>query len=454
MNSLLAFLETYEPTINAAVGLVTLLAASWGVVQLALLPLLRQASRESQAIDDAKPFRLWASLIDRGRNPHSDLIEQVAIRTLNACLIFVIMATLAWLVVTLFFEDILALSIISLFAFLLSVTAYNVQAAGHSNFARWLLITTVSTYWGFNIVLMGPRVGLEYFLGGLLILPLLLFGKDQKRELYLALLLIALVLPTAMIVRVLIDIDLPRSYSLIGPSYYYFNAIFLAVMVFLILYSYNRSADESFTELEGQMEQTDELIHSLLPAYIAEKVAAQEATVADWHSEATVLFATVHGFESLYKRVSAVQLVEILGEVFGEFDQVVHELGVERINTLGTNYLAATGIAPDLPAQNQALARAALRMREIIARLCRATGHSFSLTVGISTGELVSGVIGEDTLSFDIWGATVELANSMRGTAPSNTIVLNEAAFWRLRSHFTCEPNPGLDGQFLLIEEL
>jgi class 3 adenylate cyclase len=40
---------------------------------------------------------------------------------------------------------------------------------------------------------------------------------------------------------------------------------------------------------------------------------------------------------------------------------------------------------------------------------------------------------------FDIWGETVELANSMRDTAVNNSIVVNEPAYWRLRDQFVVQ---------------
>ena len=49
---------------------------------------------------------------------------------------------------------------------------------------------------------------------------------------------------------------------------------------------------------------------------------------------------------------------------------------------------------------------------------------------------MVSGVLDRARPSFDIWGETVELANSMRDSAHANTIASNEAAFYRLNNQF------------------
>lgn len=453
MHNLLAFLRDNEPAISAAVGLITLLAALWGFMQFAVMPWLagfRSIPVNGTGSTDARQaFRFWASLIDRGLDSRDDLIDQVSVRTLNACLLMIVAATLTWLVISLVSRNIPLLSILNFFAFLFAVCAYNLQAVGKRNMARWLLLIDLSLYWGLNIVLMGSMIGLEYFLGGLLILPLLLFDKSQKRQLFLAVLLFVLTLPAAIYLEGKFDFELPAYYAEITTGYYYVNALVLGAAVLGVLLAYNRSADESFRQLEDQKQKSDELIHRILPAYVAEKVSTQGLQTANWHSEASVMFASVYGFEELYQRVSAVQMVELLTQVFVEFDDLLEKQGIEKINTLGTNYVAATGIDPAHKPAHGALLGAAIEMLKIVDRLSLAVEHRFTLRVGISTGELVSGVIGDARPSFDVWGKTVDLANTLRGSALGGTIVVNEAAFWRLRKHYAFEPCGEEDARYL-----
>ncbi|MDP5071178.1 MAG: hypothetical protein NWQ45_09785 [Congregibacter sp.] len=395
---------------------------------------------------------MWTSLIDRGIDPRSELIAQVSGRTLNACLIITTTVSLILLVVGLLEENV-AISVVNLLVFLQAIASYNLHAHGYALISRWLLITNLTLYWVLNILLMGTMVGLEYCLGGVLTLPLLLFDKAQKKHMYTAITLVLVSLPAAIIAEGQLAGTWPFNSVSIPPGYYYGNAIVLAAFVFLTLYLYNRSADASFRRLEDQQQKSAELIHTLLPAYIAEKVGKRGETVADWHSEASVLFATVIGFENLYQRVSAVQLVEILRQIFEEFDELVDFYGVEKINTLGTNYVAATGIDSSRKASSEQLALVALGMREIVERLSVLMDHPFGLRIGICTGDVLSGVIGEARPSFDIWGRTVELANTMRDDAAHNTIVVNEAAYWRLKKSFVFEQQSGSQSACLLLRK-
>lgn len=457
MDKLLTALEANEPTISAIVGLLTIGAAVWGVLQLAVYPLLssgRSSSGKSSDPRTAEPvFRLWPSLINRGVDPRADFVEQISRRTLNACLIAMVAAALLLLVLSLSVDNV-GLGIVNLFVFLACIVAYNLHAADHPGAARWIFVIAVTLDWNFNILLMGTRNGLEYCLGGVLLLPLLLFDKHQTRQMYLASALIILSLPLAIAVEGRVAGIWPFNTMVPPTHYYHVNSVVLALLVFMALIFYNRSADASFKLLEDREQKTAELIHALVPAYIAQKMPERGNKVADWHSEASVLFATVIGFDQLYKRVSAVQLVELLRQVFEEFDELVEAHGVEKINTLGTNYVAATGIDPGREASTEQLARVALAMRGVVERLSDAVDHPFGLRIGISTGDVVSGVIGDERPSFDIWGRTVELANAMRDDAANNTIVVGEATYWRLKQSFRFDRQTGHEGSFLLLDEL
>lgn len=438
------------------VGLITLAAALWGFVQLGLMPFLASIAStrkltESGIAAPAK-FRLWTSLLDRGVDYRSDLMEQVSGRTLNACLVVTTTVSLI-LLVTALIESNGAISLINLMLFLAAITAYNLHASHLPGASRWLLIVCVTAYWIFNILVIGTMIGLEYCLGGVLMLPLLLFDKQQKKQMYVASILIVLSLPIAIWAESRLEATWPFNSVIVPPGYYYGNAIVLSSFVFLAIYLFNRSADASFKRLEDQQQKSAELIHTLLPAYIAEKVENRGTAVADWHSEANVLFATVIGFDTLYQRVSAVQLVEILRQIFEEFDELVDFHKVEKINTLGTHYVAATGIDASRAASGEQLAKVAIEMQLIVKRLSKRVDHPFGLRVGISTGDVLSGVIGEARPSFDIWGKTVELANTMRDDAANNTIVVNEAAYWRLKQQFAFADRTNDDAPFLLLHE-
>lgn len=448
MNELIDLLSSNEPAISAAVGIVTLLAACWGA-----LLMLWPTRRDSPVRDSVKKQSVWSVLVNRGVNYRDELIDQIAGRTLNACLMVVMASSLTLVLLGLTGQSV-GISITNLVVFVAAVIAYNLHIAGYAQASRWLLIGTGVSFWVMSMLMMGPRVGLEYCMGAVLLLPLLLFHERQWRQVVSACVLIVLSLPVALAIEPVVSQVWPFNEVEVPEGYYYVNVVVISVLVFATLFSFNVSADFSFYQLEDRQQKASELLHSLLPAYIAEKMRGDGETVARWHSEATVLFATVTGFENLYKKLSAVQLLELLRDVFEQFDALVAEHGVEKINTLGTNYVAACGIDPSMRSTPEDLARVALGMRKAIERLSADVDHNFGLRVGMSTGEVVSGVIGEDRPCFDIWGGTVELAHSIQMEESTSDIIVSDSTYWRLKKSFVFLGGGGLDGAHRLQTEI
>ena len=73
--------------------------------------------------------------------------------------------------------------------------------------------------------------------------------------------------------------------------------------------------------------------------------------------------------------------------------------------------------------------------------------HDFplSMRIGISTGQVISGVIGLKKLSFDLWGETVNLASRMESSSESGQIQVTEATFWRLHEKYDFAPRGIMD---------
>jgi class 3 adenylate cyclase len=60
--------------------------------------------------------------------------------------------------------------------------------------------------------------------------------------------------------------------------------------------------------------------------------------------------------------------------------------------------------------------------------------------VGISTGQVVSGVIGLKKPLFDVWGDTVNLASRMESHSEAGQIQVSEATYWRLQENYNLVP--------------
>ena len=164
------------------------------------------------------------------------------------------------------------------------------QGSDRSRAAKWLFVVIVTIQWIIVMVVVGRFRGVEYFFPAVVVLPVLLFSKREKKGQIFCLLFMVCAFFVAIDLQARVPGVLPISEAFFNAAYY-MNAVLLAITLFLLVNFYNSFAASSFRDLELQKNRTDELVHSLLPAYVADRVRDQQSTVADWHSEATVLFA-------------------------------------------------------------------------------------------------------------------------------------------------------------------
>lgn len=169
--------------------------------------------------------------------------------------------------------------------------------------------------------------------------------------------------------------------------------------------------------LVGQMvrEQTraNSLLLNVLPAVIAKRLKTSPGVIADRFEECTVLFADLVGFTSHSARVPPERLVSELNTIFSAFDELVRVSGVEKIKTIGDGYMAVAGVPVPREDHLIAMCDLALALQAEMAKVNERMGTDYRLRVGLHTGPVVAGVIGESKFSYDLWGDTVNLASRM-----------------------------------------
>lgn len=186
--------------------------------------------------------------------------------------------------------------------------------------------------------------------------------------------------------------------------------------------------------------QSDDLLHNILPDEIATRLKTGPGMIADAFPEASVLFADVVGFTPMSAGMSPPELVGLLDRVFTAFDRFVAELGLEKIKTVGDEYMVAAGVPRVRPDHAQAIAELALRIRDHLAAT-EFDGHRLALRIGIHSGPVVAGIIGTHKFAYDMWGDTVNIASRMESEGIPGQIQVSAATRRALDgAGFTLEP--------------
>ncbi len=184
--------------------------------------------------------------------------------------------------------------------------------------------------------------------------------------------------------------------------------------------------------LASERARSEALLENVLPAAIIPRLNAGEHPIADQYADATVLFADIVGFTPLTERLGPARTVTVLNDLFREFDQIATRLGVEKIETIGDGYLAV-GNAPTILAEHpKAVADMALALVEASARTRISKDDSVELRIGIHTGPILAGIIGETRFHYRVFGETVNVASRIQGHSQSGRILISETTFKRL----------------------
>ncbi|MEG3862083.1 adenylate/guanylate cyclase domain-containing protein [Microcoleus sp. herbarium12] len=197
-----------------------------------------------------------------------------------------------------------------------------------------------------------------------------------------------------------------------------------------------KSAQEA---LKFEQEQSEKLLLNILPKPIAERLKAQQTTIADSFADVSVLFADIVGFTELSARMSPTELVKRLNVIFSHFDQLAEKYGVEKIKTIGDAYMVVGGLPTPRDDHAEAIAQMALGMQAKIAKLSAETGEKLAIRVGINSGPVVAGVIGVSKFTYDLWGDTVNVAARMEVTGFAGSIQVTDVTYELLKDKYLLE---------------
>jgi adenylate cyclase len=184
---------------------------------------------------------------------------------------------------------------------------------------------------------------------------------------------------------------------------------------------------EYLSRVEQEKRHSETLLRNILPPEIASRLRNGESIIADHYEDTTVLFADIVGFGKITARMKAYEIIGCLNQLFSEFDRLAEDAGVEKIKTIGDNYMAVAGVP--IPRSNHARAatKLALDMINSARRLQSRLPVPFPIRVGLHSGPVMAGVIGTRRFAYDVWGDTVNIAARMEAASQPNRVLISAA---------------------------
>ncbi|KAK3922440.1 Adenylate cyclase type 3, partial [Frankliniella fusca] len=200
--------------------------------------------------------------------------------------------------------------------------------------------------------------------------------------------------------------------------------------------------------IEEQSAEQERLLLSVLPEHVAVQMRQDLGSGLDTqfkkiymsrHENVSILYADIVGFTAISSTYNALDLVKILNELFARFDRLSEKYQQLRIKILGDCYYCISGAPIERPDHAILCVHMGLSMVEAIKYVQQSTNSPVDMRVGIHTGAVLAGVLGQRQWQFDVYSKDVELANKMESSGMAGRVHISNKTLGFLDGAFETE---------------
>ncbi|XP_014738116.1 PREDICTED: heat-stable enterotoxin receptor isoform X1 [Sturnus vulgaris] len=189
----------------------------------------------------------------------------------------------------------------------------------------------------------------------------------------------------------------------------------------LQLYSRNlEHLVEERTELyKAERDRADRLNFMLLPRPVVKSLKETGRVEPELFEEVTIYFSDIVGFTTLCKYSTPMEVVDMLNDIYKNFDHILDHHDVYKVETIGDAYMVVSGL-PKRNGNRHAvdISMMALDILSFMGsfELRHLPGLPVWIRIGIHSGPCAAGVVGIKMPRYCLFGDTVNTASRMEST--------------------------------------
>ncbi|XP_043114731.1 guanylate cyclase soluble subunit beta-2-like isoform X2 [Puntigrus tetrazona] len=187
--------------------------------------------------------------------------------------------------------------------------------------------------------------------------------------------------------------------------------------------------------LEEEKQKTENLLYAMLPKHVANQLKEGKRVEAGEFEECTVLFSDVVTFTNICSECEPIQIVSMLNSMYLKFDRLTTVHNVYKVETIGDAYMVVGGVPIPMSSHTERVANFALGMTIAAKEVTNpVTGGPIQIRVGLHSGPVLAGVVGEKMPRYCLFGDTVNTASRMESHGLPDKIHLSPSVYHALRN--------------------
>ncbi|WP_282057096.1 adenylate/guanylate cyclase domain-containing protein [Maribacter luteus] len=386
--------------------------------------------------DDISKTSIFQRIVDYGANKEFSITENRYLRITNIASILGILFMVMWMITALYLTDAPILHVSNgllalMFSFVLLFNGKGWRVLA----STWF---TATTYIGIILFLylLGYSSGVWVICYIIIITPYMTFPKSA-RKLAIGFSILG---GLTLIISVVLQSKIIAHYDVLDP--YFLQVINISttgLICLTIAWTLSVLIDRSEESLKAEQKRSDDLLHNILPVNVARDLKETGKTVPKRHKNVTILFTDFIGFTELVASIPAITLVNELNDIFGRFDEIVEETGVEKIETIGDAYMAACGLEEEVKEHAINCIKAAQRMLSYLEERNNKHEIKWRMRVGVHSGPIVAGVVGKKKFNYDLFGDTINMASRMESLGEHGKINISKTTYQLVKNDINCE---------------
>ncbi|XP_051535348.1 guanylate cyclase soluble subunit beta-2-like [Myxocyprinus asiaticus] len=186
--------------------------------------------------------------------------------------------------------------------------------------------------------------------------------------------------------------------------------------------------------LEEEKQKTENLLYAMLPKHVANRLKEGKRVEAGEFKECTILFSDVVTFTNICSECEPIQIVSMLNSMYLKFDRLTTVHNVYKVETIGDAYMVVGGVPIPVSSHTERVANFALGMIIAAKEVTNpVTDGPIQIRVGLHSGPVLAGVVGEKMPRYCLFGDTVNTASRMESHGLPDKIHLSPSVYQALR---------------------